>query len=61
MQHLYFYVLSEFTCSKQAIEAVEQGVKYINILKVNNKDTRTISSVVLVSLLLALNIVHTLF
>ena len=39
------------------IETLEQGVKW-NMLKVNNKDT---IGVVLVSLLLTLNIFHTLF
>ena len=48
-----------FTCSKLTIETLEQGVKYVHN-KVNNKDTRTTLSVVLVSLLLTLNIFHTL-
>ena len=48
----------EFTCSKLTKEALEQGV---NMFKVNNKDTRTIPGVVLVSLLLTLNIFRTLF
>ena len=44
-----------FTCSKLTIQTLEQGVKYV---KVNNKDT---SGIVLVSLLLTLNIFHSMF
>ena len=47
---------SIFTCSKFIIETLEQGVKYV---QVNNKDSAI--GVVLVSLLLTLNIFHTLF
>ena len=35
--------------------------KYENMFKVNNKDTRTMLGVVLVSLLLTFNIFHTFF
>ena len=45
------------TCSKLTIVTLEKGVKYF---KVNNKDTDA-NGVVLVSLLLTLNIFHTLF
>ena len=41
-----------FTCSKLIIKTLEQGVKYV---QVNHKD-----DIVLVSLLLTLNIFHTL-
>ena len=60
----------EITCSKLTIETLTQGVKnVINkekltiVNKVNNKETRAASTigVVLVSLLLTLNIFHTLF
>ena len=43
-----------FTCPKLTIETLEQDV---NMFKINNKNTRT----TLVSLLLTLNIFHTLF
>ena len=43
-----------FTCSKLAIETVEQGVK--DMFKIN---IRTTPGVVLVSLMLTLNIFHT--
>ena len=46
------------TCSKLTIKALN---KVRNMFKVNNKDTRTTPGVVLVSLLLTLNIFHTLF
>ena len=46
-----------FTCSKLAIETVEQGVK--DMFKINIKDSRTTPGVVLVSLMLTLNIFHT--
>ena len=45
------------TCSKLTIETLEKGVKYVQ--QVNNKDNRT--SLTLLSLLLTLNIFHTLF
>ena len=40
------------------IETLDQGVR---MFKVNNRDTRTTPGIVLVSLLLTLNICHTLF
>ena len=44
-------------CSKLTIETLEQEVKYV---QVNNRDTRKTPMAVLVSLLLTLNILHTL-
>ena len=52
---------SAFACSKLTIGTLEHGVKYVQS---NNKATRTTplaTAVVLVSLLLTLNIFHTLF
>ena len=46
------------TCLKLTKETLEQGEKHV---KVNNKDTRLIPGVVLVTLLLTLNVFHTLF
>ena len=51
---------SVVTCSKLTIKTLQQGVEY---RQVNNKDINQIDviDVVLVSLLLTLNIFHTLF
>ena len=50
-----------FTCSKLTRETLEQGVNMLTIKTLERRQWRHSGGVVLVSLLLTLNIYHTLF